>query len=77
MPNVLIREMDDRDLELLERRAAASGRSLQAKLKRILESAARASDEDAACALAEQVSAALARRSHPNSADLIRADRDR
>jgi plasmid stability protein len=77
MPNVLVREVDDHDLELLKRRAQASGRSLQAELKRILELAARASDEDAALALAEQVSAALAGRQHPDSADLIRADRDR
>jgi plasmid stability protein len=77
MPNVLVREIDDRDLELLKRRAQASGRSLQAELKRILELAARASDEDAARALAEQVSAALGGRPHPDSADLIRADRDR
>jgi len=46
-------------------------------LKRILELSARASDEVAARALAEQVSAALAGRSHPDSADLIREDRDR
>ncbi len=42
MPNVLVREIDDRDLELLKRRAEASGRSLQAELKRILQLAARA-----------------------------------
>jgi hypothetical protein len=77
MPNVLVREIDERDLELLKRRARASGRSLQAELKRILELAARASDEDAARALAERVSAALAARPHPDSADLIREDRDR
>jgi len=77
MPNVLVREIDERDLELLKRRAQASGRSLQAELKRILELAARASDEDAARALAERVSAALAGRPHPDSADLIRKDRDR
>ena len=59
MPDVLVREIDERDLELLKRRAEAAGRSLQAELKRILELAARASDEDAAHALAEQVSAAL------------------
>jgi hypothetical protein len=77
MPNVLVREIDDRDLELLKQRAEASGRSLQAELKRILVLAARASDDEASRALAEQVSAALAGRSHPDSADLIRADRDR
>jgi hypothetical protein len=77
MPNVLVREIDERDLALLKRRAQASGRSLQAELKRILELAARASDEEAACAVAERVSATLAGRPHPDSADLIRADRDR
>jgi plasmid stability protein len=77
MANVLVREIDERDLELLKRRALASGRSLQAELKRILELAARASDEETARALAERVSAALAGRQHPDSADLIRNDRDR
>ncbi len=77
MPNILVREIDDRDLELLKRRAQACGRSLQAELKRILQLAARASDEDAARALADQVSAALAGRSHPDSTALVREDRDR
>jgi plasmid stability protein len=77
MPNVLVRDLTERDLELLKRRAASSGRSLQAELRRILELAARASDEDAARALVERVSAALAGRMHPDSAALIREDRDR
>jgi hypothetical protein len=77
MPNVLVRDIAERDLELLKRRAEACGRSLQAELKRILELAARASDEDAARALAERVNAALAGRSHPDSAALVREDRDR
>jgi hypothetical protein len=77
MPNVLVREVDERDLELLKRRAEAFGRSLQAELKRILELAARASDEEAARALAERVSATLAGRTHPDSAALVRKDRDR
>jgi plasmid stability protein len=77
MPDVLVRNIAARDLELLKRRAQASGRSLQAELKRILELAAQASDEDAARALAEQVSSTLAGRPHPDSADLIRKDRDR
>jgi plasmid stability protein len=77
VPDVLVRDIDDRDLELLRRRAAACGRSLQAELKRILELAARASDEDAALALAEQVRAALAGRAHPDGAASVREDRDR
>ena len=51
--------------------------ALQAELKRILELAARASDEDAARDLAEKISAALAGRSHPDSTALVREDRDR
>jgi hypothetical protein len=77
MPNVLVRGIEKRDLELLKKRAEASGRSLQAELKRILELAARASDEDAAQAVAERVRAALGGRKHPDSALLIRKDRDR
>jgi plasmid stability protein len=77
MANVLIREIDERDLELLKRKALASGRSLQGELKRILEMAARASDEETARAVAERVSAALSGREHPDSAKLIRKDRDR
>jgi hypothetical protein len=77
VPNVLVRDIDDRDLELLKRRAEVCGRSLQAELKRILELAARASDEDAARALSERVRAALAGRAHPDSAALVREDRDR
>jgi plasmid stability protein len=77
MPNVLVRELNKRDLELLKRRAQASGRSLQAELKQILQLAARASDEEAARAMAERLRAKLAGRLHPDSALLIRRDRDR
>lgn len=48
MPYVLVRDIAERDLELLKHRAQVSGRSLQDELKRILELAARASDEVAA-----------------------------
>ena len=44
MFNVLVRDIEERDLELLKRRAEACGRSLQAELKRILQLAARASE---------------------------------
>jgi plasmid stability protein len=77
MPNILVRDIDDRGLELLKRRAEATGRSLQAELKRILQLAARASDAGAARTLAEQVSATLAGRSHADGAAMVREDRDR
>ena len=67
MPNLLVRDIDERDVELLKRRAEACGRSLQAELKRILELVARRLDEDAARALAEPASStALAGRKHPD-----------
>jgi plasmid stability protein len=77
MPDFLIRDLEPHTLDLLRRRASASGRSLQAEMKRILELAARASDEDAARALADRISAELAGRAHPDSAGLIREVRDR
>ena len=51
--------------------------SLQVELKRFLELAARSSDEYAARELAQRVSKALAGQPHPDSAELIREDRDR
>jgi plasmid stability protein len=77
MADLLIQDLDPHALDLLERRASASGRSLQAETKRILELAARACDEDAARDLADRISAELAGRSHPDSAGLIREVRDR
>jgi plasmid stability protein len=77
MSDFLIRDLDPRVLELLKGRAAGAGRSLQAEVKQILELAARASDIEAARALADRVSAALEGRSHPDSAALVREVRDR
>lgn len=77
MPDFLIRDLDPHDLDLLRRRASASGRSLQAEIKRILELAARASDVDAARELADRIGAELAGRPHPDSAVLVREVRDR
>lgn len=77
MPDFLIRDLDPSTLGLLRRRASASGRSLQAEMRRILELAARASDEDAARELADRISAELTGRAHADSAVLIREVRDR
>jgi plasmid stability protein len=77
MPDFLIRDLDPEVLELLRRRAAEGGRSLQAEMQRILKAAARASDEDAARALADRISAGLADRTHPDSASLVREVRER
>jgi hypothetical protein len=74
--DVLVRGIDERDLALLERRAEACGRSLQAELKRILLLAARPSEEGAARELAERVCAALTGKSHPERAALFREGRE-
>lgn len=77
MPDLLVRDLDERTLELLKARARQRGRSLQAETKMILEAAARASDDEAARALADRIFAALSDQPHPDSAALIRADRER
>ena len=51
MPDVLVRDLSDRALELLKDQARSRGRSLQAELKHILEQAAQAGDVAAALAI--------------------------
>jgi plasmid stability protein len=77
MANIHVRDIDDHALDVLKRQAEACGRSLNAELKRVIEQAARAADADAARALADQISARLAGRPHPDSAVLVREERDR
>lgn len=48
MPDVLVRVLSDKALELLKEQARCRGRSLQAELKLILEQAAQAADVAAA-----------------------------
>jgi len=77
MADLLIRDLKPATHELLRRRAEASGRSIQAEVHSILDSATRASDVDAARQLADQIAARLSGRPHPDSADLVREVRDR
>lgn len=77
MANIHVRDVDDHALDVLKRQAEASGRSLNAELKRIIEQAARAADPAAALALADRISARLSGRPHPDSAVLVREERDR
>ena len=77
MPDILIRDLKPATHELLRRRAEASGRSLQAEIQMILDSAAHASDVDAARKLADRIAARLSGREHPDSAELVREVRDR
>jgi plasmid stability protein len=73
---VLVREIDEAVLAALKRRAARSGRSLQAELKHLLERAAR-TDVGEARRVAARIRRALAGRSHGDSADLVATDRAR
>ncbi len=77
MPDVLVRNVEDRVLEKLKRRARANGRSLQGELIEVLKSLAGepASDEE----LAHRIKRSLRGRSRrfTDSAVLLREDRAR
>jgi plasmid stability protein len=77
MANIHVRDIDDHALDVLRHQAEACGRSLNAELKRVIEQAARAADADAARELADRISARLSGRPHPDSAVLVREERDR
>lgn len=76
MARVLIRNLDDRTVETLKRRAARNGRSLQAELQTIVERAA-AADAIEGRALAARIRRKLSGRKHSDSTALIADDRQR
>lgn len=76
MSQVLVRELDPETVRRLKARAAASGRSLEAELRLILEQAAR-QDPARAGTLAATIRRRLGGRAHSDSADLVAEDRDR
>jgi antitoxin FitA len=77
MPDVLVRDVDERALARLKEKAKAHGRSLGVELKFILEQAAKQLDMITAHELAEKMSRSLEGRQHTDSTDLLREDRDR
>jgi plasmid stability protein len=76
MTQVLIRNLSPSSVARLKRRALSRGRSLQAELKILVETAAR-SDPDRARVVAERMCRRLAGRTHSDSAALLREDRGR
>ena len=74
MPDVLIRNLDDKILKRLKQRAARDGRSLQAELKAIIERAVMVDVIDAR-ALAARIRERLGEQS--DSTELIAQDRHR
>jgi plasmid stability protein len=77
MGQVLIRELDDAVIERLKQRAQSHHRSLEAELREILETVSRQVDMATSRDLADRIRRRLEGRSHSDSADLIREDRDR
>ena len=76
MARVLIRDLDERTVERLKRRASRNGRSLQAELQLIVERAASI-DVLESRDVAARVRRKLSGRKHSDSAVLLADDRRR
>ncbi len=76
MANALVRDLDDQVNERLKTRAAGNNRSLEAELREILEAASKQVSMAEARARAADLRQRLMGRTHFDSAELIREDRD-
>ncbi|OGW14788.1 MAG: hypothetical protein A2035_01430 [Nitrospirae bacterium GWA2_42_11] len=76
MAQILIRNMDDRVVDCLKKRARREGRSLQAEVKFILEQAAKM-DMDTAREKLKQFRIRFKERKFSDSVELIREDHKR
>jgi len=74
--DVLVRNVPQRVLSRLKKRAAAHGRSLQAELQQVLADGA-GGDLSKVRRIAAKMRRDLAGRPHSDSVDLVREDRDR
>ena len=79
MAQILVRNLNPRVVERLKKRARGGGRSLQSEVKSILHQAAAAPqvDMESARKLCEQLRSRFTGRKFPDTARLIREDRDR
>ena len=79
MAQILVRDLDEQVVKRLKARAETAGRSLQSEVKRILEQAANAQEVDMKTArkMCERFRRRFGGRSFPDSALLVREDRDR
>ena len=76
MPNVLVRDVDEKVLEKLKNKASRNGRSLQREVQIILNEAIDfepLSDAE----VARKIKNSLRGRQHSDSAELLREDRNR
>ena len=76
MANALVRDLDDQVYERLKARAVGNNRSLEAELREILVAASKQVSMAEARARAAEIRQRLSGRSHSDSAELIREDRD-
>ena len=76
MANALVRDLDDQVYERLKARAVGNNRSLEAELREILVAASKQVSLAEAKARAAEIRQRLSGRSHSDSAELIREDRD-
>jgi plasmid stability protein len=76
MANALIRNLDDQVYERLKARAVGNNRSLEAELREILVAASKQVSMAEARARAAEIRQRLSGRTHSDSAELIREDRD-
>jgi plasmid stability protein len=77
MAQLQVRNLAQKVVDRLKKRAKAEGRSLQSELKTILEEASSRVDREAFFERADNIRKSLVRRKLLDSAALIREDRDR
>ena len=78
MANLTIRNLDDKVVERLKKRAKDNGRSLEAELRELLKQAANRKSPKELLALADRIAAMTpAGVKQTDSAELLREDRDR
>jgi len=75
MGELILRDIDDRIIDGLRRRAARRGRRLEEEVREILATAARPTKEEL-LAEADRIRAMTPPGPHPLAEDLIREDRD-
>jgi plasmid stability protein len=76
MAQIIVRNLEDAVVERLKARAKASGRSLEAEVRQILEQSAKV-DMAQARQMAIEMRRRLKGRKFPDAVELIREDRER
>lgn len=76
MSQIHVRDLDEKVVERLKRRAKKRGRSLHSEIKNILEQASKI-DMETARELADKIRKSFGNRKFSDSTELIREERDR